>query len=201
MADLKTKFSIGEKVHFAGTHMVQKKHPCPDCKGSRKWQAESPAGGKYEFSCPRCSERYLSEQSLSLAYSQFDPYSRELTIGSVRVDTADDKPIVYMCVETGVGSGSIYREDDLFASEDEAMKAAKIKADLQNATNSWVVKQFDKTLSLSDYQLENALIKMTKDTKYRHEAKLGMLFDDLRDCETIEDVKRVLEGFSLRDAA
>ena len=154
MADLKTKFSIGETVHFAGTHTVQKRHSCPDCMGSRKWLAESPAGGKYEFSCPRCSERYLAEQSLSLAYSQFDPYSRQLTIGSVRVDTADDRPIAYMCVETLAGSGSIYREDDLFASEDEAMKAAKIKADLQNAETPWVVKQFDKALSLSDYQLE-----------------------------------------------
>lgn len=202
MAGLTTKFSVGDKVFRSGTWTVQKQHPCPDCKGVKKWEATSPAGGKYEMNCPRCSERFLSDDALNLKYSEFAPSVEELTIGSVRVDTNDDEnPVSYMCRETGVGSGTVHYERDLFHTKDEAKAAAESKAKAQNLTTSWVVKQYDKTLSLSDYQLSNATIKSAKDIKYSTEAKIEMLFSDLRDCDTIEKIRAVLDGFSLREAA
>ena len=110
MAELKTKFSIGDAVYHASTTTTKKQHPCPDCLGSRKWSATSPAGGSYQFGCPRCGGGYRSEDALSLDYTQFVPIVRKLTIGSVRVDTSDNRPVSYMCRETGVGSGSVYAE-------------------------------------------------------------------------------------------
>jgi enhancing lycopene biosynthesis protein 2 len=44
----------------------------------------------------------------------------QLTIGSVRIDTNHESPIEYMCVETGVGSGSVWDERQLYASREEA---------------------------------------------------------------------------------
>lgn len=199
MTTITTKFSIGDVIYKAWTTTVQKQHPCPDCKGARKWKAISPAGGEYEFSCPRCSASFHSDRDLSLAYSEFAPFVEKLTIGSIRYDSSSDRQTEYMCRETGVGSGTIHSESDLFPTEDEAMRAADIKAKLQNSTVEWVVKQYDKSLSLSDYQIENAAMKSAKDQKIRHGVDLQMLFDDLRGCETVADVLTTIDEFSFRD--
>lgn len=201
MATIETKFNIGDVVYKAWTTTVRKQHPCPDCNGSRKWKAVSPAGGEYEFGCPRCGGGYQSDRDLSLDYSEFAPSVQRLTIGSVRTNSAsDDRSVEYMCRETGVGSGTIHSEADLFHTEEEAMRAAEVKAKAQNANTEWVVKQYDKSLSLSDYQIENAALKSAKDQKIRHSVDLQMLFGDLRDCVTIEEVTKTLDDFSFRDA-
>lgn len=51
-------------------------------------------------------------------------YVRELTIGSVRIDTAGKEPISYMCSETGIGSGNVYPESYFYATRVEADVAA-----------------------------------------------------------------------------
>lgn len=202
MATIETKFSIGDLVYKAWTTTVSKQHPCPDCNGSRKWKAVSPAGGEYEFTCPRCTTRFQSDRDLSLTYSEFAPSVHKLTIGSVRTDTSStDRPVEYMCRETGIGSGTIHSEADLFPTEEEAMRAAEMKAKLQNTTTEWVVKQYDKSIELSDYQLENAVLKSAKDQKISHSVDLQMFFDDLRSCETISAVTETIDGFSFRAEA
>jgi hypothetical protein len=44
-------------------------------------------------------------------------------------------------------------------------------------------------------------MKSARDMKIRHEVDLQCLFDDIRQSETIEEVRKVLEEFSFRDAA
>jgi len=58
------------------------------------------------------------------------PEVRSLTIGSVRVDTAakESERISYMCEETGIGSGAIFYEHDLFLEYEVAVEIAKVKA-------------------------------------------------------------------------
>ena len=51
---IQTKFSIGDVVYFADTIIETKMHDCPDCLGTRKWKAISPAETEYTFDCPRC---------------------------------------------------------------------------------------------------------------------------------------------------
>lgn len=200
MATITTKFSVGDVVYKAWTTTVSKQHHCPDCKGERKWKAVSPAGNEYDFACPRCASSYHGDRDLSLSYSEFAPLVQKLTIGSVRVDTSSkDRPVEYMCRETGIGSGTIHSEADMFDSEEDAMRAAEIKAKAQNSTTEWVVKQYDKSLALSDYQLESAAIKSVKDQKIRHSVDLQMLFQDLRSCETIEAVTETIDNFEFRD--
>jgi hypothetical protein len=161
----------------------------------------SPAGGQYECACPRCSASFQNERDLNLNYSQYVPAVGSLTIGSVRVDTNDERQNSYMCQETGVGSGSIYYEGDLFHTRDEAMVAAEAKAAAANLETEWVVKQYDRAVKLSDYQLSSAMIEAARATKVRNEVDISMLFDDLRDCETIEQVREKLDGFKFREAA
>lgn len=202
--DIQTKYSIGDVVYHGQTIVVRKRHPCPDCLGAGKWKAVSPAGGEYDFSCPRCSASYQSDRDLSLEYSAHEPVATRLTIGSVRVDThpfSDDEPVRYMCVETGVGGGSVYRESRLFATQEDAIAYAKTVADIENAKPSgWIKKLYDKSLRLSDYQIENAMIEAARSTASRVRVDVSMLFDDLRDCETMDAVlDRIEEGFKPRD--
>lgn len=199
---LETKFSIGDVVWNASTTRVSKRHPCPDCKDTRKWKAVSPAGGEYSIPCPRCRTQYRSDDKLSLDYAEFGPAAQCLTIGSVRLDTAphsNDDPVSYMCHETGVGSGTIYRESRLHSSQAKAMAAATLLATDQNKTTPWVAEIYDRTLSLSDYQFDNALAKAGRDQLIKTNTDVQMLFEDLRDCEDMDAIRaRLEEGFRPR---
>lgn len=162
MAVIETKYGIGDVVFHAGTTQERKQHPCPDCKGSRQWAATSPAGTEYAFRCPRCAASYQSNNSLSLNYVAHVPYVVSRTIGSVQYNShpgSYDHGARYMCTETGVGGGSVYNEADLFASHDEAMASATLKAAEANSSIGSVVELYNKTLELSDYELGNALME------------------------------------------
>lgn len=134
--NLNPKFSIGDKVFFVSTTTTTGRHDCPDCGGSKVWEAKSPAGQTIEMDCPRCTRRHY-DAGLSLDYTKSVPWVRELTIGSVRIDTAAEKPISYMCQETGVGSGSVYYEESLFSDRDYAdAEAARMCAIKQGEFDS-----------------------------------------------------------------
>lgn len=196
MATISTKYSVGDVVYKAGTISTQKRHPCPDCKGTRSWQAISPGGRGYTFSCPRCGGGYQQNNDLSLNYAAYVPHVDTLTIGSVRVDThadCDEGPVSYMCVETGVGSGSVHREKTLFETREEAETAAAALAAGQNCTVEWIVKLYDKTLSLSDHQLHDAVKEGAERRDRERRYRLGYLIEDLRNAETIEAVKKRIE--------
>lgn len=205
MATLTTKYSVGDVVYYAATTTEKKRHPCPDCQGVRKWKATSPAGGEYEFDCPRCSASYNSDRDLMLDYSAFVPYVQKLTIGSIQVNTAKgayDEGSRYMCVETGIGSGSIYDEANLFSTEDEATAAAQVIADGKNVSVDWVVKQYDKTLRVSDYQIENAALKQATDAKRAARSMLyglGYLFQQIKDASDKDEIIEAVEAYEEYD--
>ena len=197
MAIIETKYSTGDTVFHASVATERKQHPCPDCGGTRRWKALSPAGGQYEFTCPRCSASYRANDDLSLEYSSTVPRTQRLTIGSVRYNSAGgsyDEGASYMCLETGVGSGSIYDEKDLFATEDEALVAAKAKADVANVTTPWIVKQYNKSLSISDYELESATLKKASEAKSRANSMLWNLTDLFAKIEECEGKDEILEA-------
>ena len=193
MAVIETKYSIGDTVFNAGTTMEKKQHPCPDCEGSRKWKAISPAGEEYEFACPRCSTSYRSKDELSLDYTAHVPSVRMLTIGSVRYNSADHGA-EYMCVETGVGSGSIYRECRLFDNEADALAAAEIEAAHSNVTVEWVAQRYNRALEISDYQLSSAALKEAADFKSRASMLLYNISDLFAAIEEAGDKDAVTEA-------
>lgn len=199
MATITTKYSVGDTVYHGATKTVRKRHSCPDCLGTQKWKATSPAGSEYEFSCPRCSAQYNADRDLMLDYSAFVPFVNKLTIGSIQVNTAPfsyDSGNRYMCLETGVGSGSVYDEDKLFETEEDATRAAQALADVQNVEVEWVAKLYDKTLTVSDYQLENAALKAATQEKSRASSLLWNLSDLFGKIDEAETKDEILEAVS-----
>lgn len=207
MAILTTKYSIGDKVFCARTVTERKKHPCPDCKGSREWRAMSPAGGEYTFGCPRCAAQYNSDRDMTLDYSAHVPSVSCLTIGSIQVNTekgAYDEGARYMCVETGIGSGSVYNESDLFNTEEEARSEAQTRADSLNSTVEWIATLYNKTLSISDYQLENAALKLAADEKSNARSmlyNLGYLFDSIKEAADKDAILEAIDDYTKYDWA
>lgn len=195
MASIQTKFAIGDVVYYASTYPTTKQHPCPDCKGEQKWKAVSPAGTEYEFACPRCCASFQSNSDLSLRYQAFAPTVSRLTIGSIRVDTADERGHSYMCVETGIGSGSVYYERDMFTSEEEALTVATLKAAEKDKGVEWVAKLYDKTLSLSDYEMVNAEREANKDAHSERMIKIRHFWDDVVWSDDVEQMKATVEKF------
>ncbi|TGT76742.1 MULTISPECIES: hypothetical protein [unclassified Mesorhizobium] len=205
MATLTTKYSVGDTVYHASTTSERKRHPCPDCQGTRKWKATSPAGSEYEFSCPRCAASYNSDRDLTLDYSAYVPFVTRLTIGSIQYNTAIgsyDSGARYMCYETGIGSGSVYDEARLFETEDEATKAAQAMADDQNVNVEWVATLYDKTLKISDYQLENAALKLAHEAKFAARRMLygmGDLFAQIKEASGKDEILEAVEAYETYD--
>lgn len=127
------KFKIGDTVYSAGTKWGGEFQICPDCKGSGKWQVTTPANESFPISCATCRCGY--EQRGKIEIWDYSAHVQKLTIGSVRMDTAQDPEDVfeYMCVETGIGSGQLYRESRLFSNRETANGAAEIEAFDQSA--------------------------------------------------------------------
>lgn len=205
MATITTKYSVGDVVYFASYQSENKSHPCPDCKGERAWKVISPAGQEYKTPCPRCSTSYQSDRSLSLTYSAFAPFVRKLTIGSIQFNTAagaHDEGARYMCRETGVGSGSIYDEAKLFETEEEAATASEVLCREMNSTVQWVVELYNKSLELSDYQLESAKIQEAKNMELRSRSMLyGLeaLFEEIEEAESKEDILDCITSYKEYD--
>lgn len=197
MATITTKYSVGDTVFRAGTTSERKQHPCPDCLGTRKWKATSPAGSDYEFGCPRCSASYNAKDDLRLNYSAYAPYVEKLTIGSIQVNTAPmshSEGNSYMCVETGVGSGSVYREADLFETKEAAELSAKFKANEQNGTVEWVVKLYDKSLAVSDYELGSGALTLANEAESRAKRMLWSMGDLFSEIEEAADKAAILDA-------
>lgn len=119
----KPRFGIGQKVWTAAVSDEQIEAECPDCMGAQKWKAVSPAGEEFEFPCPRCQ----GGDRWKLRHQKAVYTLRQLTIGSVRIDSnANGDKVEYMCAETGVGTGSVWRESRLGADKAEAHMIGKI---------------------------------------------------------------------------
>ena len=122
---LETKYNIGDVDYSAGIKGGERRTTCPDCLGRRAWACHTPAGDDFFVPCGTCFCAYASVGYLTDYCT--DPLVRKLTIGSVQYDS-HRKEIHYMCKETGVGSGTLWSEEHLFATEDEAMAAATVMA-------------------------------------------------------------------------
>ena len=198
MAVIETKYSVGDVVYFAGTTTERKRHPCPDCKGERVWKTVSPAGQEYEFGCPRCSTRYMHDRELSLDYTAHVPTATRMTIGSVQFNSARgswDSGARYMCVESGIGSGTVYDERCLFTDEANAIACATAKATKANSETPSLVALFNKTLEISDYELSNAALKLAKEAESRASSMLYNLHDLFEKIEDDEaDKESILEA-------
>lgn len=207
MTVITTKYSIGDTVFHAGISMQRQQHPCPDCLGERTWKAISPAGQEYSFNCPRCFTNFINDQGLSLEYSAYTACVAERTIGSVRFDTHshwDGSPRgpEYMCNETGVGGGTVYRETDLFVTREEAQQVAELRALKQNETSEPIVNHYNKTLKISEYQLSDAKLKLAEDRQFQNRSLLWnieSMMSEVMEARDLETAREAVDTYKTFD--
>lgn len=156
------KYRIGQSVWFGSTDTAVEALPCPDCLGSRKWSVVTPAGDALETPCQRCGGSRWQSGIGDLPRPErriHVPRARRLTIGSVRIDTASSRgPVEYMCEETGVGSGSLYEESRLFATEDDALSSASGEVAALNAKEA-SGEAYQRTTKLSGLTVKDAILE------------------------------------------
>lgn len=121
-----SKYSIGQEVFIGDAPWSPTREQCPDCLGSGKWNVTTPKGEAFEVPCNTCWEGYHATGTI-LVYG-YNPLVERRTVGSIRINTSGDEPVEYMCNETGVGCGRVYRESSLFATREEAEAYAAAKA-------------------------------------------------------------------------
>lgn len=181
---LRPKYSIGDVVYSPVTEKSAEYLTCPDCLGAGKWPIKSPAGEDYELPCHRCKSNGFGSSSGKLEVYKAKGLTRRLTIGSVRTDTAatPTERISYMCIETGIGSGSIYYEHKLFSDEQSALVAANIQADEETAR----VRAQPGMRKLEElYTLPSVAAETTKERhkRYEVESELEALKNEIIDLE------------------
>lgn len=122
MAQIETKFGVGDKVFAAEIAIETVQVPCPDCLGERTWDAKLPCGDTVKIQCQTCTYGYECRGTIGQARAE--GVVRCYTVGSVSFDSWDginhDRGGVrYMCEETGVGSGRVWDERDLYETREE----------------------------------------------------------------------------------
>jgi hypothetical protein len=136
--DIKTQFGINDKVWLINKEAKKEWEKCEACCGSG---LVTLADNK-ERPCPEC----YTKGGKTVWLDQEWTVARELTIGQVQAtitniesdgdfcnmgdhkEGGDVYKCQYMAYETGVGSGTCYHEESLFASEQEA----QTECDLRN---------------------------------------------------------------------
>jgi hypothetical protein len=128
--DIHSKYDFGDEVWtiYSGNREVRTN--CTGCEG----EGEISLADGTSVKCPKCYGKKYS--------SDWEParwrVGRQLTIGQIRAEVtapglrtypSSSEGIRYMCVETGVGSGTLYSEKDLFPNE----TLAELECEKRNA--------------------------------------------------------------------
>lgn len=190
------KFAIGQTVWRATMRHSAASWPCPDCAGTGLWKVTTAANDTLTLSCGRCGGSSCSSEGIpSLRYEKREPSVQSLTIGSVRIDTADydGETVKYMCRETGIGSGSVYRESELHDTE----AAAQAIADTMAIEASAVILAKPEALRAKHFShltLKDALTSACWHARWDAWYAYRRLAEELEDiAKTNEDVRNILD--------
>lgn len=117
---LTTKYGVGDVVYRKVKAYNDFRHvSCDLCSATGQVAISGASGRKAE--CPDC--RGLGKRGVDFPVPM---RAEALTIGQVRVVTEGKtdraaKEVSYMCKETGIGSGTLHKEEDLFLTAEEAL--------------------------------------------------------------------------------
>lgn len=122
-----TKFDIGQRVWPIQYHRTREVVPCDFCAGEGMFTGRDGS----QRNCPaRCS----SGTTFHYTEERWHVGDGAITVGQARVQLTAEAYVdmytptrvdTYMCGETGVGTGTLWREDRLFATWDEAVVEAE----------------------------------------------------------------------------
>lgn len=129
---IQPKYELGQQVWVVDVQQIEHRDRCPDCLGEKYWPITTPGGDSFDLECPTC--RYGYEVRGFLTRHEVVAVAKCLTVGSIRIDTAStDRAVEYMMHDTGVGSGRVYNEADVFLTEDDVQPRLKEKCAEQQA--------------------------------------------------------------------
>jgi hypothetical protein len=118
---IETKFNLGDVVYGISKRIHQVKHTCGACNGAGKVELNDKS-----FTCPECWGRGYTTTTEPMAWRVATDLFPS-TIGRVGVVRYaknylkdNDNETRYMVSSTGVGSGSLWSEESLFSSLEEA---------------------------------------------------------------------------------
>jgi RNA polymerase subunit RPABC4/transcription elongation factor Spt4 len=124
MTNYTTKFSLGDHVYIVDSHRFERIVRCKPCHNTGKVII-----GDEELICPKCNGRSTHTQYAGEKFyiTEFDTVVgkigiEEIEAGYYRREDEPNPKITYMVVATGVGSGTLWPEDKLFRSEEEAQQ-------------------------------------------------------------------------------
>ena len=122
--EFNTKYNHGDTVWVITKHMTYKMEDCPTCNNLGRVEIN----GK-KFSCPNCGG--YSKQVADEERWELYTYVQCGKIGRITIESYDKKyckkndhlplKVTYMLDTTGVGSGTLWDEKDLFISEEDAL--------------------------------------------------------------------------------
>jgi hypothetical protein len=123
--NIQTKFDFGQEVYSIRNGTQCTKSVCDECNGSGLIKPKNNV-----YSCPKCrgcktiehwSERkwFVVKDTLTIACVSFKIYEKE--------NMLNKNEFYYMCLETGVGSGTLHNESDLFTTLEEAQEICDIR--------------------------------------------------------------------------
>lgn len=174
------KYKKGDVVYYIEKTTIEHRPPCPDCQGTKLWAVKTPAGEEFNVSCPRCGGGY-GVPPLRYWEPSFTIIPR--TIGLIKINDWSDTPVSYMCTESGIGSGSVYYEKDLFADKDVARDVGNIW--LEEAKIEYAAKKETqhnaRAKELSVRTFVNAKIEEAQQAQQDSESKLRNLLYALND--------------------
>lgn len=137
---IKTKYSLGDILYSPSTINSAYWEDCPDCDGKGYHKVERK---ELQIECTSCNFSYSKGRGKLQKWAH-KPDVRFLTIGQVRAEVTEKEfKYFYMSQETGIGSGSLWSEDVLFETYEEALEIAKSLTDESN--------KLKKTIYLNDY--------------------------------------------------
>lgn len=119
MAIHTSRYDVGDTVFGLHTTVHRYWKLCPVCGGTNRVAVEGQSGLRAYCPAPDCSSGKVWLE----AGSYFEV--QELTIGQLRVVAGYEAHVEYMCNETGVGSGRVWKEQLLFPTPEEAEEAAR----------------------------------------------------------------------------
>lgn len=130
MASLISKYDLGQTVYSAHISNEMEWHKCPDCDGSGYWDV---VGKDKKVKCETCNPFYSN--NIGYISKPKKLYKIDvLTIGQIRCQIGYEPRVIYMCKETGIGSGTLWYEETLLETKGEAEKLGQAMLDVYIAT-------------------------------------------------------------------
>jgi len=123
--EYKFKYNIGDQVFkVVYDHKEQFKF-CPSCEHGKITLKDK------SIDCPTCSGKGVLQDYAKTFYRT--SYN-SLTIGQLRLEYGEEIKEEYMCEETGVGSGTIHYQKDLFTTRELAQAECDTKNNIENTS-------------------------------------------------------------------